>query len=161
MVVKSSTSLTLATSVANTSLPSLKVRYCRVSVISVTLIVSSFRMLKASARQRRRWSRLETLEFLVQVIGLLLSLSLSRRLTPRPWPPCLLERRGVRRSALPGLAGRGSTCLAGFVIAVRTVAVCPSSPVRKKASALTSWSDWPSAPRSSKPSLPKPKHSAE
>ena len=43
MVVKSSTSRTLATSVANTSSPSLNVRYCRVSVISVTLIIVSFR----------------------------------------------------------------------------------------------------------------------
>ena len=38
MVVRSRTSLTLATSVAKISLPSLKVRYCRVSVISLTLI---------------------------------------------------------------------------------------------------------------------------
>ena len=40
------------------------------------------------------------------------------------------------------LAGAASTCRAGLAIAVRTVAVWPSSPVRKKASALTNWSDW-------------------
>ena len=39
MGVRSSTSLTFATSVAKTSLPSLKVRYCRVSVISLTLML--------------------------------------------------------------------------------------------------------------------------
>ena len=42
MVVKSSTSRTLATSIAKISLPSLKVRYCRVSVISVNAHVVSF-----------------------------------------------------------------------------------------------------------------------
>ena len=47
MVVRSSTSLTFATSVAKISLPSLKVRYCRVSVISLTLMrLTPFSILK-------------------------------------------------------------------------------------------------------------------
>src|ERR1035438_6827335 len=50
MVVKSSTSRTLETSMANTSSANLNVRYCRVSVISVTLIVSFLSHPEVAAR---------------------------------------------------------------------------------------------------------------
>src|SRR3984957_17714210 len=53
MVVKSSTSRTLETSVAYTSSPNLNVRYCRVSVISVTLMIDFLSQFELSGR---RWT---------------------------------------------------------------------------------------------------------
>ena len=92
MVVKSSTSRTLATSMPKTSLPSLKVRYCRVSVISLTLIVVSFRVCKRARAARPRptsqkrsnsLSRLSPLSFSFNVTpDLVVGLGAGRRAVP-------------------------------------------------------------------------------
>src|ERR1022692_1381881 len=72
IVVKSSTSRTLETSMANTSSASLNVRYCRVSVISVTLMISFLSHPEIAARARagaRAAAPLEAFEFLVNPVA--------------------------------------------------------------------------------------------
>src|ERR1035441_3504186 len=109
MVVKSSTSRTLETSMANTSSANLNVRYCRVSVISVTLIVSflSHPEVAARAQKARATPSLEAFEFLVNPVACLSHLESDSRfagLLRARRDDAVADRRlkVVQRSGVPG-----------------------------------------------------------